>query len=409
MLRRSYLSLLALALMGAVAQTQTPPPAPPTGQAPAGARGGGRGGPAYVSPEIGADRTITFRYLAPNAQAVTVSGELDGKPYPMTKGENGVWSVKVGPLPPDIYTYSFNVDGVTSLDPRNANTKYGYGGFGAVSVVELPGDGPAFYDVKPVPHGEVRIRPYESKALGLSRTMWVYTPPGYDKGKDFPVLYLLHGGGDVESGWTMIGRANVILDNLIAEGKAKPMVVVMPLGHTIQSFWTGPAKAYVNPNAPAAGAPGAGRGGPAGPQGLNPFGRDFTEDIIPIVESNYKVSKRPDDRAIAGLSMGGGLTMNLAFNRPELFRHVVIMSSGGQNAEASYPNFFGKPEVANKQFKTFWIAVGKDDALAGTGSKALDELLTAKGIKHTYLVTDGRHEWTVWRHHLNQFAPLLFR
>ncbi len=394
--------MLVVAVTAAPLQNPPPPGAPPPATAQAGR---GRGGPQVVSPEVGADRTITFRYAAPNAQAVTVSGELDGKPHPMTKGENGVWTTSVGPLPPDIYTYSFNVDGVTSLDPRNANTKYGYGGFGAVSVVQVPGDGPQFYDVKPVPHGEVRIRPYTSKTLGLARTMWVYTPPGYDRGKDFPVLYLLHGGGDVESGWTMIGRANLILDNLIAEGKAKPMVVVMPLGHTIQSFWTGPAKAYVNPNAP----PPGGRGATPGPQAVNAFGRDFTDDILPLVESSYKVSKKPEGRAIAGLSMGGGLTMNLAFNRPELFTYVAIMSAGGQNAEANFPAFFAKPDAINKQFKLLWIAIGKDDTLIGGGAKALDDTLTAKGIKHVYRVTEGRHEWTVWRHHLNELAPLLFK
>ena len=202
---------------------------------------------ASASPEVGADRTITLRYFAPNAKSVSAAGELDGKPHPLTRGDNGVWSVTIGPLAPDIYTYAFNVDGVTALDPLNANTKYGYGRFGAVSVVEVPGDGPQFYDVKPVPHGEVRIRPYMSKTLGVSRTVWVYTPPGYDKGSNFPVLYLLHGAGDIESGWTMIGRANNILDNAIAEGKAKPMVVVMPLGHSIQSFWTGPAKQVADP------------------------------------------------------------------------------------------------------------------------------------------------------------------
>jgi enterochelin esterase-like enzyme len=395
------LGLLGIGLAAQSPQTQSPPPA---GQAAPPPAGRGRGGPAVVSPDVGADRTITFRYVAPNAQAVTVSGELDGKPHPMTKGENGVWTVTVGPLVPDIYTYSFNVDGVTSLDPRNANTKYGYGGFGAVSVVELPGDGPQFYDAKPVPHGEVRIRPYWSKALELNRTMWVYTPPGYDKGKDYPVLYLLHGGGDVESGWTMIGRANLILDNLIAEGKAKPMVVVMPLGHTIQSFWTGPSKAYLNPNAAA-----GGRGATPGPQPLNAFGRDFTEDIVPLVESSYKVSKKADDRAIAGLSMGGGLTMNLAFNKPELFRYVAIMSMGNANSEAAFPSFYAKPDAINKQFKLLWIAIGKDDTLIGNNAKALSDTLNAKGIKHTFLVTEGRHEWTVWRHHLNQLAPLLFR
>ena len=135
-------------------------------------------GPPPVSPEIGADRTLTLRLLAPNAKQVTADGELDGKPHPMTKGADGVWSVTIGPLAPDIYTYAFNVDGVVALDPRNVNTKYGYGDFGPVSVVEIPGDGPQFYDVKPVPHGEVRIRPYVSKTLGVSRTVWVYTPPG---------------------------------------------------------------------------------------------------------------------------------------------------------------------------------------------------------------------------------------
>jgi enterochelin esterase-like enzyme len=204
----------------------------------------------------------------------------------------------------------------------------------------------------------------------------------------------------------MIGRANNILDNLIAEAKAKPMVVVMPLGHAIQSFWTGPAKGALSTGAPAA-APA--RGAPAGPQGLNLFARDLLEDVMPLVEKEYKVSRKADDRAIAGLSMGGGLTMNVAFNRPDRFRYVGIMSSGAQNADVSYPNFFKDTAATNRQLKLLWIAVGKDDALVRGGSKALDETLTRRGIKHTYLVTEGRHEWTVWRYHLRDFAPLLFR
>jgi enterochelin esterase-like enzyme len=371
-------------------------------QVPRGA-GAGRGGPQLISPEVGADRTITFRYSAPNAKQVTVNGELDGNPHPMIKDQNGVWTTKIGPLAPDIYTYSYNVDGAVALDPRNPNTKYGYGGFGAVSVVQVPGDGPQFYDVQPVPHGVVRIHPYLSKTMGLSRTIWVYTPPNYEKSKNFPVLYLIHGAGDIESGWTMIGRANNILDNLIAAGKAKPMIVVMPLGHAIQSFWTGPAKSAAA--AGAAPAPGA----PAGPQILNTFARDLLEDVMPLVEREYKVSKKADDRAIAGLSMGGGLTMNVAFNRPDLFRYVGIMSSGAQNAEVSYPAFFKDAAATNNQIKLLWIAIGKDDALAGRGSKTLDEILAKHGINHTYLVTEGRHEWTVWRYHLRNFAPLLFR
>jgi enterochelin esterase-like enzyme len=402
-MRRSSYWLIAITLLTTAA----------TATAQAG-RQGGRG-PAVVSPDVGADRTITLRLYAPNAKAVVANGELDGKPHPLTKDDNGVWSVTVGPLAPDIYTYSFNVDGVTALDPRNANTKYGYGAFGPVSIVQVPGDGPQFYDVKPVPHGEVRIRPYVSKTTGLGRTAWVYTPPDYDRGKDYPVLYLLHGAGDIESGWTMIGRANNILDNAIAEGKAKPMVVVMPLGHAIQSFWTGPAKQAPDPvmGAIAGGSldeiitammSGDGKGG------LSPATRDLVEDVMPMIERTYKVSKRPDDRAIAGLSMGGGQSINVAFSRPELFRYVVLMSpAASASIERIYPTFLENAATANKQFKLFWVGVGKDDGLTGPGDKAFVEALNKHGIKHTFRLTEGRHEWTVWRQYLNEVAPLLFR
>jgi enterochelin esterase-like enzyme len=377
---------------------------------------GGRGGPQVVSPEVSADRKITLRLLAPNAKSVVANGELDGKPHPLTKDDNGVWSVTVGPLAPDIYTYAFNVDGVTSLDPRNANTKYGYGGFGAVSVVQVPGDGPQFYDVKPVPHGEVRIKPYTSKATGLSRTVWIYTPPDYDRGKDYPVLYLLHGAGDIESGWTMIGRANNILDNAIAEKRAKPMVVVMPLGHGIQSFWAGPAQEAPNPLAKmmTAGSSlddiitamlaGDGSGG------LSPVTKDIVEDVIPMVEQSYKVSKRPDDRAIAGLSMGGGQSINIAFSRPQMFRYVALMSpAANAGVERVYPAFLKNADAANKQFKLLWVGVGKDDTLTGPGDKAFVQVLEKYNIKHTFVLSEGRHEWTVWRHYLNDVAPLLFK
>lgn len=362
-------------------------------------------GPAPVmSPEIAPDRTVTFRYAAPEAESVSVNGELDGQSHPMTKGANGVWSVTVGPLAPDIYTYSFNVDGVTALDPRNVNTKYGYGNWGPVSIVQVPGTGPQFYDVRNVPHGEVRILPYVSKVLGVARTAWVYTPPGYDAGGDFPVLYLLHGAGDIESGWTMIGRANNILDNLIADGGAVPMVVVMPLGHTVQSFWTGPTRsaneealaAVVNP--------------PGGAAALSLFGRELTEELIPLIESRFKVSPEAENRAIAGLSMGGGQTINVSFLQPGRFRYVGLMSpTAFGDHKAAYPAFFGDPTAINRQFQVFWIATGRDDTLVNPGVTALHESLESAGIEHTFLFTDGRHEWTVWRHHLQAFAPLLFR
>ena len=375
---------------------------------------GAQAPPTFVSPEV-TNGTITLRYFAPNAQQITVAGELDGKTHPMAKGANGVWTVTIGPLQPDIYTYAFNVDGVTTLDPRNANTKLGYGTFGAISVVEVPGDGPQFYDAKPVPHGEVRIRPYESKSLGVSRTLWIYTPPGYEQGRSYPVLYLLHGAGDVESGWTLIGRANLILDNLIAEKKARPMVVVMPLGHAIQSFWTGPAKALPDPVSKAfaeggldavltAMMSGDGKGG------LSPIGRDLIEDVMPAIEKSFKVSTKPEDRAIAGLSMGGGQTLNISFSRPELFRYVAIMS-GAVNAKAEqlYPKLLGDAPGFNARFKLFWVGVGKDDTLTGPGDREFDQMLTKRGITHTFRLTEGRHEWTVWRHNLAEIAPLLFK
>jgi enterochelin esterase-like enzyme len=369
-----------------------------------------------VSPEVTADRRIIFRFVAPNAQQVSVAGELDGQTHPMTKGTDGVWSVTVGPLAPDIYTYAFTVDGVTALDPQNRNTKYGYGLFGPVSVVQVPGDLLQFYDVKAVPHGDVRIRPYVSQALGVSRTVWIYTPPDYEQGKDYPVLYLLHGAGDIESGWTMIGRANTILDNLIAEKKARPMVVVMPLGHTIQSFWTGPSKVVPDPVSAsfAKGASldeviatmmsGDGKGG------LSPFAKDLTEDVMPMIERTLKVSRRPEDRAIAGLSMGGGQTINLAFARPELFRYVALMSPAASGRVGEfYPNVVKNPATLNKQLKLLWIGVGKDDGLTGPGDHAFVEALEGFGIKHTFVVSPGRHEWTVWRRQLAEVAPQLFK
>jgi enterochelin esterase family protein len=372
--------------------------------------------PAYLSPEVHADRTITLRLYAPGAKQVIAAGELDGKTHALTKGSDGVWSVTVGPFVPDIYTYAFNVDGVSALDPRNPNTKYGYGVFGPVSVVQVPGDRPQFYDVQPVPHGEVRIRPYSSKALGVTRTVWIYTPPGYEAGRGYPVLYLLHGAGDIESGWTMIGRANAILDNLIAAKKATPMVVVMPLGHSIQSFWTGPAKAAPDPVTEV-----FARGGTLaeiiammmsgdGKGGLSPFARDLVEDVMPMIERDFRVSRRPGDRAIAGLSMGGGQSINLALAKPELFRYVVLMSPAASGRVGQYyGNVLSNPEALNRQFKLFWIGVGKDDTLTGPGDRDFAAALKAAGVTHTFVLSEGRHEWTVWRHYLNDVAPLLFK
>lgn len=403
-------TVAALAVGAASLLFAQAPPAPPAGapagaQAPAAGRGGGRG-VQVVSPEVKADRTVTFRFRAPDAKQVTLIGELDGKTYPMTKDATGVWSVTVGPWPHDVYNYQFNVDGIIAMDPVNPAVKLGFGAFPPANLVEVPGSGLEFDDAKNVPHGTVRMETYHSKSLGVPRTLWIYTPPGYDRGNTrYPVFYLLHGAGNIDSSWMLTGRANLIMDNLIAEGKARPMIIVNPLGYARQG---------VNLAPEVAGAP-APTPGPApapGATGLNPatalFGRDLLEDVIPFVERNFRTVANADNRALGGLSMGGGQTVQIGFTNTDTFRSLVVLSAGATSAEATYPEFFANPAAINKKMKLIWIGVGKDD-FALNGSKALDASLTAKGIKHTFEVGEGRHEWVVWRHHLRDVAPLLFR
>jgi len=397
-------------------------PAGPAGQA---GRGGGRGpqGPQVVSPEVNADRTVTLRVLAPKATEITVTGEIlnGSQPKPMTKGEDGVWTATLGPVPADVYTYAFNIDGVNTTDPRNPWVKL-VASTGLASQVEVPGNGAQYYDTRPVPHGLVQIMTYESKATGATRQAYVYTPPDYNRtSTKYPVFYLLHGGGDLDPGWVMTGRANIIMDNLLAEKKAVPMIVVMPLARGGGSLGIGPAG--MSPGIAAAGnvTPGAGRGGPGAPGGagaapappgpapLQAFAQDFIGDLVPAVEKTFRASTRPEDRAIGGLSAGGAATVNTAFSRPDLFRYIVIMSAGApQNVEALYPKFFGNGAAGAKQMKLIWLAAGDED-FALQGTKALDDVLTKNGIKHSFKTTQGRHEWRLWRPHLYEFAQLLFR
>jgi enterochelin esterase family protein len=414
-MKRAALSFAILVTAATIGSAQGQPPAtPPAGQAapPAQGRGGGRG-VQIVSPEVRPDKTVTLRFRAPNAKAVELIGEIEGKPsYPMTKDEaTGVWSVTIGPLTHDIYNYQFRVDavngqgGVIAMDPQNPSIKIGFGGFPSASMFEIPGNGLEFDDAKDVPHGTVRLETYNSKAIGAPRTLWIYTPPGYDRGTTrYPVFYLLHGSGNIDSSWMLTGRANYIMDNLIAEGKAKPMIIVNPLGYARAGVGTGPDRAQDMPaqgrGAPAPGTPAA------QPGGL--FGQDLLEDVVPFVEKTFRTLTGPDNRALGGLSMGGGQTVQVGFSHPDTFHYLAIMSAGAQNAETTYADFF-KPDVANKKLKLLWMGIGKDDNLVGPSAKALDEALTKANIKHTYQVGEGRHEWVVWRKHLRDVAPLLFK
>jgi enterochelin esterase-like enzyme len=405
--------LLSLMTFGIHAQA---PVAPPAG------RGGGRG-PGVVSPQVNPDHTITLRFRAPDAREIIVIGEIDGKDHTMTKGDDGVWTATIGPLAPDVYNYQFRVDGIVAMDPQNPSVKLGFGAFPPASLVEVPGDGLIFDDAKPVPHGTVRVETYNSKTIGSPRTLWIYTPPGYDESKQrYPVFYLLHGAGNIDSSWMLTGRANYIMDNLIAEGKAKPMILVNPLGYARQGVGLGPESATdqqaMGGRGPAPAAPGtgptAGRGAAGvlggGGQQNSPFANDLLNDVIPYVEGKFRTLKDPDHRAIGGLSMGGGQTIAVGFTHTNLFHYIVVMSAGSQNADQTYPDFFANPAATNKTLKLLWLGVGSDDPLAGAGAKSLDATLTAKGITHTYWLLPGaRHEWVVWRHALDEVAPKLFR
>jgi enterochelin esterase family protein len=380
---------------------------------------GGAGGtfrPAVVSPQVNADRTVTLRFRAPNAKSVEVIGEIEGKPsYPMKKDEeSGVWSVTIGPLSHDVYNYQFRVDadangqgGVIAMDPQNPSVKLGFGGFPSASMFEIPGNGLEFDDAKDVPHGAVRMETYHSKTIGAPRTLWIYTPPGYDRGTTrYPVFYLLHGSGNGDSSWILTGRANYIMDNLIAEGKTKPMIIVTPLGYARQGIGVGPDRPQDSTALSGRGGAPATGGAAATPGGL--VGQDLLDDVLPFVEKTFRTLPGADNRALGGLSMGGGQTIAVGFTHPDTFHSLVIMSAGSANAETTYPDFFNAA-TTNKKLKLLWLGVGKDDALVGANAKALDAALTKAGVTHTFRLTEGRHEWVVWRHYLHEVAPLLFR
>jgi enterochelin esterase-like enzyme len=397
----------SLALLGAGLAAQAPvtqPPAAPPGPG----RGGGRGGPAVVSPQIEADGRVTFRILAPQATTVTVGGDIGGSLVPsppadaapavpgggrggppvvvMTKGENGVWTgTTTRAVKPGAWRYTFNVDGVTTVDARNVRVSPNQ--TQVQSVLYVPGD---FSETRDVPHGAVSQVRYVATALGgARREMYVYTPPGYAKSTaSYPVLYLIHGGGDTAVSWSTVGRANDILDNLLAERKARPMIVVMPSG------WTPSGGQVMTSDATK-----------------DPFNGEMIKDIIPYVEANYRTVATPDSRALSGLSMGGIQTLNVGLHNLGTFRYLAVMSSGWVT-EADR-EFFYKTEGSrfptyNKALKLFWWGWGETD-IARANGLAVIEKLKAQGVTIETMETPGGHEWTNWRLYLHEIAPKLFR
>jgi enterochelin esterase family protein len=297
----------------------------------------------------------------------------------------------LGPVDPGTYRYLFNVDGVLAADPRNQAVSESNGN--AWSVVHVPGSD--FMDTSDVPHGAVARVYYRSSTLGRTRRMHVYTPPGYEAGKGkYPVLYLLHGAGDSDDSWTSVGRANFILDNLIAARKAKPMIVVMPAGHT------GPFS-FIMPTAPAKDG-----------IGNRKFEDDFLKDVVPYVEKHYRVLADRPNRALAGLSMGGAQTLNIAFSRPKEFAYVGVFSSGvvfGKAADWEKQHKEGLGDAdARKGLRLLWFATGSKDFLIGR-TKETVALFKKHGFKPVFKETAGGHTWINWQKYLNEFAPQLFR
>jgi enterochelin esterase-like enzyme len=366
--------------------------------------------PTPRSPEVHPDRTVTFRLRAPQATEVELAGEvLQGKsPQPMAKDEEGVWSVTIGPLPPEIWIYNFRIEGVDFPDPSNISIMPRAAGLAAVSnFVEVPGDEPAFYDARPVPHGQVHMILYESKAINVNRYFWVYTPPDYDKtDKKYPVYYLLHGNGETQSGWVMNGRANIILDNLIAEGKAVPMIVVMPHGHAIQSASVGPIKEVRH-------------GDPANFLDFTLFTKDLLGQIIPMVEDSFRVIKDADHRAIGGLSMGAFQSVEIGFAHPELFHYVLAYSGGfggigpetpGEiETKSPWKELLANPEQTKNNLRLLFLGAGRQETPMLQPGMRLVKLFKEEGINAVWADYPGGHVFSVWRNHLNYTAPMLFR
>jgi len=346
-----------------------------------------------ISPEVHPDNRVTFRFRDPNAKEVMLAREGTQSPLPMQKDEQGVWSITTDPLEPDFYGYAFVADGVSLIDPSNPLMKPNL--LNAQSVVHVPGPASLVWEINDVPHGTIHHHFYRSGVVGDDRDFYVYTPPGYDPGAKltYPVLYLLHGFSDDASGWTAVGRAHVILDNLIAQGKAKPMIVVMPLGYGAPEMVSRGFAAF--------------RDASLRQRNFEKFREALLTEVIPQVETAYRVSRDRNSRAIAGLSMGGAESLLTGLNALDRFAWIGAFSSGGltEDFNADFPALDAK---ANTQLRLLWIACGTEDRLIEPNRKFRD-WLKSKGIQQTEIEPPGAHTWMVWRRNLANFVPLLFQ
>ncbi|HKE21411.1 MAG TPA: alpha/beta hydrolase-fold protein [Bryobacteraceae bacterium] len=348
-----------------------------------------------VSPEVAADGHVTFRLRAPQAKEVALLGEwvapggIDVSPaVPMTRDESGVWSVTVGPLPREVMAYSFTIDGVTVADPGNPLVKFAANG-AAQSLVVVPADPPSMHDIRDVPHGIVQENWYHSKTLGgEARRFFVYTPPGYDarlRG-GYPVFVLLHGSGNAETNWEAIGRANFILDNLLAEKRARPMLLVMPFGHAVPF-----------------GSPDSGRNNAL-------FEQDLLNDIMPALEARYGVAAGAKNHAVAGLSMGGMQALAMGLRHPDQFSWIGVFSPVTESdIPQRYAEQLKQADLVNRNLSLLWMGCGTLDNLFKR-TQTVDEILSHNGIHHEFHPAEGgRHSWILWRANLEEMAQRIFK
>jgi len=371
-MKRRWILLIAVMLIAAQSFAQTPPP------------------DGLVSPEVHPDGKVTFRIRAAKAVEVTLFGDWMpvGSKHPMIKDAEGVWSTTVGPIEATIHLYSFTVDGVTMADPVNPRIKLRQRT--SASLVEIPAKG-APWEVRDVPHGSVEVNWLRTAIInGETRQIFVYLPPGYEKNpkQRYPVLYLLHGSGDTAESWTQVGAANLILDNLIAEKKARPMIVVMPLGHAVP---------FGSPREIAA--------------KNTPLMEDYMlKELMPWAEAKYRIAPGRENRALAGLSMGGGQTFNIGFEHLELFSALGVFSSApGPDFAAKFKVVLDDAKGTNSKLNVFWYANGDKDPVF-TRAKETSDLLNRHQIRHTFrVIENGLHTWPVWRRCLGEFVQLLFQ
>lgn len=359
-------------------------------------------GPFVISPQVLADKKVTFRYLAPTAKEVKLGGgQFGASQVSMIKDSIGIWSVTVGPVRPDIYPYSFTVDGVTVMDPANEdffpNERF------KASLVDVPGFTPLIHAMRDVPHGSVNYEYYQS-VQSTTGTLVVYTPPGYDKNpaKKYPVFYLISGTTDTEETWFKVGRTNLILDNLIAEGKANPMIIVMPYGNIEARI--AEQKGGAKPADPTA------RESADALNRMKSFAEDITKNVIPYVDKNYHTIANKDNRAIGGFSRGGGQTLRTAFWNMDKFSWICCYSAylPPKEMETSYQSIVSNPNNTNKQLKLLWVSVGNEDFLYNDTAEFLN-YLKAKNINYKSLITGGGHTWMNTKVFLAETAQLLFK